>query len=1104
MHRLLLTFLLLATAVFSQDQLRFLSATTYHDPATSTNHAYVMWQAENPEHLEGLSLEVFGKPGQPTSVAPFTRRGRMAFQTNVAVLEALLDSLPDELIDAALLEERIDGLFGSFLPAGDLSLAMKVSGVLQVARTDPAVFRRLTFFSRAHPFVGIAMGTAGTFPLTTPVTTFELRTAGGDGAVVEARVTLDVNNPPLIPAPGAPVHVVDQSASGHLNAKIRWGIPDPLSRKTALTYGYNLYRIDRTFAEGAGYHTTPPTAAAMTALLASNPDEVGLVNRVPVMPIANFSPAEAADLLADPDTAFITDDRGVMLDQAPTPFDDGDAFYYFVAARDILGRPGTVSDGTLVTICDRLRPRPPIRTRVEHIHDGSASVTDFLRVSWEAPSAGDAPDFYYVYRWENPAQMLQAAHPFVPAAHRVSGIIPHDPSATRYSFDDNGTGAPQLVPGGYRTTGDDGKTYWYSVRAVKNTACGPLYSGNSGPAWGVLRDRIGPNAAGASSVVATRSYPEVTHLDSYSRSPLPGEDPDDYTGPGPYKLRLSVTRVDPRIDGAILYRFEPDNSPNGLKLVKLGQKVFSTGDDVLEVLLDAPAEVFSGDNEGFIAVARDGKGRLAYDAVFDFELANPDNNIVVEMPFEADVVQETTTITGGSVGDDPVHDSIDEGTGDTNPVEVTFDPSNDAREYKLYKRIDGGPLLLVDQGEVEDPAVDITIDDVALPANSAQVCYFVQYFDEHGNPSPLADLGCVRTTSKVDLPVPILARPEKAGTEADPQVTLRWFGETESVERFRVYIEAGDTPVAADYSPDLSPVLVTSLTASPATIPSVPGFGTGRAPGSASFGGSAAGFRGYQTGRIGGNFGDPAEPNQFEVTFSVASGVDYRFYVVSVSPAGDTSGPSNTEPFTWSPSPEAVGPLVPWPARSLPPVDDAFIAEVKAQYVENSIEDRYYPVVKIGEITGSSAQTGVQVSISGSEAGQSFRQDPYYYDESVTLNLYTSSGGETALPFVLYRHQIPNEYFPEVSGDVVQVSPRIDRIRTVDGDRDGISIVTIVDPFFELLLDPDEGHHGVYVKDTQGAIRGATYRYVLVRFDDDGEIDRSFPTNDLFIPFVDP
>ncbi len=55
----------------------------------------------------------------------------------------------------------------------------------------------------------------------------------------------------------------------------------------------------------------------------------------------------------------------------------------------------------------------------------------------------------------------------------------------------------------------------------------------------------------------------------------------------------------------------------------------------------------------------------------------------------------------------------------------------------------------------------IAVTDEELPANCAQVCYFIQFFDEHGNPSPLSDLGCVTTTSKVDLPVPILGQPVK-------------------------------------------------------------------------------------------------------------------------------------------------------------------------------------------------------------------------------------------------------------------------------------------------------------------------------------------------------
>ena len=1101
MIRLLLLLLILglAATLAAQDGLRFLSATTYTDPATGNRHAYLVWQAENPEHLRNLRFEVFAKPGQPTSAASFTLRGRMELQTSTAVISALLDSTPDILVQGDLLEERIDSLFGSLLPGGQLTLAMKISGILQVAQSDPEVHRRLVFFSRTHPFLGLVMGTAGSYPAGSAVTTFELRRSDGDATVVEGRVTLDANNPPAIPAPGAPVHVVDESPSGHLNVKIRWGIPPNLARRTALTYGYNLYRVDRAFAESQGFHSSPPGPAAITTLLTSQPDEVAIVNTVPVMPTASLSVADAADLAADPDTAFITDDNGVILDGG-SPFSDGDQFYYYVAARDLLGRPGTLSNGTLITLCDRQRTEPPVRTRVRHVHLPGAARTDFLEVSWEAPADEDVPDFYYVYRWENPEQMLAAAAatPFNPATGLISGAIPHNPATRRYTFCDDGPGSPALVPGSYRSTGDDGKTYWYSVRAVKSTACGPLVSGNSAPGWGVLRDRLGPDATGASSVVAKRSQPDLILRQMSTRSLAVNETADSYLGNGDRFVRATITRIDPRIQASALYYYFI--SGNDVELVPVARKTYSAGDDVLEVRVKVTTGFFNLDGQGIIAAARDARGRTTYKALAGLEAPNPDNNRVCEIPFDADVVDQTSTVSGGGIGDDPVHNSVDEGSGGTNPVEVNFFPTDDAREYKLYKRIDGAPLLLVDQGAIDDSETEITIEDLALPANSSQVCYFVQYFDEHGNPSPLADLGCVRTTAKVEMPVPILSRPEAAGTSANPRVTLRWFCETEGVERFRIYIDGGDSPVDVNYSNELDRVFLRVPTAPP-TSPLGLGFPE---PGGGSFEGTAQEFNAWETGRIGGNFGDPATPNQFEMTLNVAPGREYRFYVVSISPAGDLSAPSNIGEFLWSPQTPPSGNLVPWPARSLPAVDDAFIPDAKARYLLNPSEDRHYAVVKIGEITGANPDVGVQPGNSGSENNIPFRSPPSFSD-SLEMRFYVSNGGENAMPFVLYRTQVASTWFPEVPGDVVQVSPTIDRVRTQPVTLGGGQIIhQVLDPFIELLWDNEDNHYGIFVKDTQGVVRGATYQYTLVRFRDDGEIDRAFPLNELSIPLVDP
>jgi hypothetical protein len=1099
MLRHLLILILLLAGVRAQDGLRFLSGTTYQDPVSGHNYAYLLWQAEKSEDLRGLDFEVFSKSGAAASPGPFTRAGRMSFQTSVPVISALLDTTPGVLVNAALLEERIDSLFGSLLPAIDLSLEMKISGLLQIAGTDPEVYRRLTFFSRTHPFIGIVMGTAGSFRMPANTATFELRSTDGDAAAVEGRVTVSATSPPVIPKPGPPVHVVDEAASGHLNVKLRWGIPDALARKTALIYGYNIYRIRRAFAESAGHHLNPPGPAAITALLSSNPNSVALVNRVPILPAAALGIAEAADLAADPDTAFFTDDNGVILDGG-TPLADGDQFYYYIAARDILGRPGNLSDATLVTFCDRLRPDAPVRVRVNHIHDIGSTPEDFLRVSWQAPRGGEAPDAYLVYRWENPAEMVAAAVPLNPVLNRVAGPIPHDPAVTRYSFDDKGAGAPALTPGSYRDGGDDGKTYWYSVRAVKDTACGPLSSANSSPAWGVLRDRVGPGAAGASSVRVTRIGPEVSSNPFTTRPLAPGEEASSFEGAGDHFIRLTVTRVDNRIDGAIVFR-GTDNGVDPPSYVRLGAKLFAAGDDVLEIRIAVNQSYFSNQQEGLLVMARDIEGDLDYKVLAATSIPNPDNNRVVELPFIADIAETETPVTGGGVEGDGIHTTVDPGTGLTVPTVVTFNPGDEAREYKLYKRIDGGTLLLVKQGEVVDDDLDITIEDSALPANSARVCYFLQYFDEHGNPSPLVDLGCVRTTSKVEMPVPILSQGEKAGTEAAPRVTLRWFCETAGVERFRLLISDGDTNVPVDYSNDLTPELVRAFVPLPPASP-FPGPGV-PAPPSGSFGGTAVGFTPYLTGRVGGNFGNPARPNEFSITLNLASGRDYQFQVESVSAAGDRSLPSNTIDFTWSPAAPAIGPQVPWPARSLPPLDPGFITGVKAQYLENGREDRFYSVVKIGEITSTSPQSGANSGFASSEGGIPFRQIPYYNDATDDLELYTSRGGENALPFVLYRYQVANEYITNVSGDVVQVSPLIDRVRTGPHPEGG-SLVGIHDPFIELLVDPDTGKYGVYVKDTQGVVRGSTYTYVLLRFKPNGEIDRAIPTNTLFIPFTDP
>ena len=1084
--------------------MRFLSATSFHESSTSTNYAYLTWQAQNPDALFNQRHAIFSKPGAPSAGGTFVRRGSMSFQTQENILSALVDTAPPSILDAGALEPLIDELFGDLIPGVGLDLAGKISGVMQAAENDPAVFRRLVFLSRTQPFLGMCMGTGAVVPVTGNVTTFELRTLPPGTleldtapSVVAGRVTLDLTNPPVITAPGPPVQVPDSGPSGHLNAKLRWGVPDPLRRQTPLTYGYNLYRMERTFAEAGSFHLTPPSPAALTGLLASDPNDVKIVNELPVLPTKLMTPVDAADLGTDPDTVFIVDDNGVLLDGG-TPLSDGDQFYYFVAARDLLGRPGTISNGTLVTICDRMRPLSPSRVRVEHIHEFGATPEDFLRVSWEAPTSGDTPDEYYVYRWKNPEEMLAAETVALAASNLIAGPIAHDPATRRYEVDDTGAGAPSVL----------GETWWYSVRAVKNTSCGDLYGPNSPPGWGVLRDREGPNAAGG-SITVTRFCPTFS-LESATVKPLTPGFASLFEGSDNANLyyHIKVLRVDPRIRNARVYLCYETQVQGGTETITkiLGQKQYATGDDLLDIKYKFPASLFSQLNVGLVLCASDVNGKEVYKKVDLENYATPDNGTYLELCFCVEEEEITKVISGGGVGSgSSTHTTIDPGTGNVTPIDITFTPSAGTKEYKLYKRIDGGPLLLVEQAEY-DGSPTIVIEDYELPAYATQVCYFVQYFDEHGNPSPMADLGCLMTTNKVTMQAPIVSQPEQTGTQANPQCILKWFAQDDMADRFRVYICDGATAVGGNYSSELQKPTV-------AIVPFVGGGPTAFLPGGfrtpSGSGTTGPIFEVFETGRVDGNFPNTGTAGEYSLTLDLASGREYKFYVESVSAAGDRSEPSNTVNFTWSQA-VAIGPEVPWPARSLPAVDPDFIPEIEAEYAEHNGEGRYYAAVQIGElIVDNNGDEGVGQGALVEEQGAGLQLTPWNWpadDDDYALELFTSSGGETALNCVLYRYQVPNANFPNVSGDMVQVSPMIDQVRVkpYQTDREGL-----YDPFLTLLEDPDypkdtNERYGLYIKDMQGAIRGAKYVYVLVRFKENGEIDRSIPTNELTIPLVDP
>ncbi|MDQ8191657.1 hypothetical protein [Roseibacillus persicicus] len=1090
-----------------EDSLLFLAGTTYTEGG---DHAWLLWQAQDTSLLQGRSYAIFRKDGPPSSSNSFSQVAIIQPTTRATFLDARLDELPVQFANRGFVSETIDGLFGDLMPALELSLGSKLSALLQTAAQEPELFNRLYFLSRTEPAIAVAMGTGALVPMPATVSTFEVRTQpdGGNspGAAftqVVGRITLELNNPTPITAPGPPVVIPDDSPKGHLNVSLRWGIPDDLRRESALTYGYGVYRMAKTTAETLGHDVTPPTPAQLQTYLTSRVPRAVQANMLPVLPTQLLSPSEAAMIplggRTDPDFVepyfFLDDNQAQAEDRAP--FADGEQFYYFIATLDLLGRPAAISEGTLVTFCHRHPPLPPLDVSVRNqfnYNSTTGTSNTKLVVNWSPPASIPAPDHYLVYRWESVGQINSAeAGSTGETAHLISTPIPHLDGVTSYQFIDSGSGSPSLPA-------QAGVTYWYTVKAVLETSCGELPSGHSAPGWGVLRDREGPVKPGG-TVTTSQFCPLIKRVGEVEFITLSESQLELFSGTtqNPRYLIFKVTAIDPEIvalsislvavsDGVII-----GEQNIGQSKISPGNTSFSSYRRVpLDVIANnslVEVEICAKNSAGKTTCTRFPLAGLNYSPV-DFPTAS---QLCFEVCQEEVISEEDFDITGGGRG---THNPTNP-DGSPNPIEFTFAATPETEEYKLYERVDNGPLTMIEQGTVT-PGSEVTVADYEHPALASVVCYFLQFFDRHGNPSPMSLVRCLRMSSRVEMPVPLLAQVDHAGDPSNPQGLLRWSCEPNGVERFLIGIGDGLSSIEMEYSPD--------LTAHEQIVRYFNDFlgSGGIIPIYEQTGDLINGVQHheFETGRVGGNFGNPALPGQYEILLNLQPGREYHFYVKSLSPAGDVSAASNIVAFTWTESGPPTGPQVPWPARSLPPVDEDFIDGVKAQMIQ--IDSGFVgpsAMIKIGTVD--------YVEYSDLEPGRVVADNGPYFtptkipdSPSYSYNIYTTPEGESLLPFALYRYQVPNIYFPTVSGDVAQVSPLVEKLRLHEASENNVDYVQIQDPLITIARDPDNAKEvGIYLIDSQGVVEGSNYIYLLVRFKEDGEVDRTIPTNSLFVPF---
>ncbi len=1145
---LILACFLAAVTLRAQETLLTLGTTT---TVAGQPHAYVLWQPQASEDSLFKKFGIYSKPGDAQSAGVFVREGIQTLQASPRTIRAMLELGSKLDLDPLGAARRIDGMFRDLTlghgqaPAapGNLDASEKLAYIIQASTTNPRLLTQLFFLGRAHAGVMLALGHAFTHPMPAGVRTYEIRELDENDADVRVlgRVTLNPLAPVLIFNPDRPVAVRHlpkansphpASSKDHLNVRLRWSAPANLRSTYAHSFGFDVYRVKKGVAESLGWHLQRPAAADVLNLLAAmnpaSPDpDIARANELPVLVNRLLSTDEANDM-NDDQTVYLADD-GVR-HNAPDgrrvlrPYSDGESFYYFAAARDITGRPGIVSTGLLVTICDRLPPLPP---RIENVFstfeapaEGAVGQTgsQFLRVKFRQlpENQQEGATKYFVYRWSTPQEVIQHAGDV--GFNRV-GTLTHTPGATFAVFDDKGAGAPNV------TTHLD-ETVWYTLRAVGRTACGDekTLSAHSAPVPGVLRDFKAPDAP-QGGITVVQNTPTIqpagnpVFFEDKGASNAALEQALQARGLdlGFRGLLVEITRQSSEIASVHLV-VEVQQTDNSFLPVYSASTSFQSG-DVVRVPL--PFRLEGSRRIRLKARAITKNGIISPPA--EVTLSKPSNISLVglsEVRFTASSTRRELPL-GGLVNAHEVANA----DGTVNPVRGTLVyAAPEIREWRIYRRVHpDGDLALIQKSEgnpLESTATGKKIaagfwENDSLPSTpGTTVCYYAQIFDQNANPSPLTLLGCVPLKG-APLPTPMLTEVNTvaSGKDNQPEFVLEWFCDPVGVERFEVLIaqEGGGEPQVVGVVPvQLDPVPFTTADLEGGN----PNAGLQTMPGRLDLR-----AHGFQTGPVG-SAGMGAGP-RFATILTVTDPLP-RSLVIAVRAVGAGRAPreagaaSNaitvTTDFTIGTIGGDPAGVIPWPARPLPPV----IGGLR----EESYGTREGPYLAIptgtegpadaatlilaGEVPAgllvSASASGAQTDISKSAGAP---ESLFWHHRPVRDDAGTT---EPLMPCIIYRHQLPSEAFPNARANLVQCTPLLDRLSWQD--LTSPSVRRIRDPFICIFAKAavtgnskvaqlpaktpylDDADAAIFIKDPLPVIAGARYQHLIVRFDDKGEISR--------------
>ncbi|MCC6232340.1 MAG: hypothetical protein IT580_06825 [Verrucomicrobiales bacterium] len=1166
----------LATAWLSRGEqatdLLVMGATVTRDGAGS-DLAFVTWGAEDSGALEGRNLALYSKSGGPGATTPFERQWVVHPAENRAEAEAALAATATLGLGTAELDSVLAAWSAVLKLSGDAPLAERLVALVQ-NRASETLRPALPALASVHPAVAIALGRGWVGGVGAGDSTFELRWLdGGVERAVVGRVTVAAGVPVMLPAPGPMAEVPDSTASGDLNIRLRWATGAELRRRLPLSRGFNVWRVAAEEARASGWEAGRAVSAqSLRGLLTSG--RASRVNAGPVMINHFYDEASVADFATD-QGSYLADDHG-RFGEGGSAFSEGSEWAYVTTARDLLGRDGHPSPAMFARACRTLGPPPPNRLQAqeETAWASSSGPIQSVRLSWQPHRGGESDSVagYEVYRGNSLSELEGVG---VPRVGNLVAWVASQPTERMEWTDETLLPASNFVGRTFwyavRTVREG------ACGPLAGPMSGPVLTGlrehhaPEAPEGGLgvncprpLVRFLDQSRVEGTPPPGTRVYRlecvrrgEGIDWVEFRLTDLAGtvllESGRQAFADEELELRTSIPiatsvvrlRVECRVgslegveSGWITQEVEGSGAVCVLRFesAEMGEMNMDPQDPLAATDLVGPyhLEWLGSESGGYLALSgpsfsgvrmlvQRGTGNSPW---VRLGLASLENGVVVvDEPLLRGGEDPRRFVYRGYVvldryfddaGAKPpcTHLARPEGSEAIQPLELWMGIPARAREYRLYRRTDDGPLSLIAQGSLPHLPESVPAGgrrmmrrDEVVPDASARLCYFAQVLDEHGNASPLSPLGCVVVRPSA-LPAPILARPEALGSRGDPAVRLKWFCPPAGIQRFEVAMVPREGAQRKD-APRTPGVVVAPprrpVTRRPSTFEA-----EGRV---------LARVKDRWLTALVDREGSQSGP-QFEAVFGVTEGIEYDVFVTALGvPAGGLqlrSKPSFAHPFQWKPETPSRGEdEVPWPARPLPALL-RFNPELAVEWLpaQSIAWPTNLHAGAVGLVVGhlptlSTEAAGEWYALGVHRPGSVPEHDP----NRALLSLQDSERGGrrgSLFPAVLYREQVTNRWYPQVSGELIQVSPWVREVQWAELPQRDLALVALTDPFFAVRKSPvellEEGENGrdsrrrLVLLDRTPVVSGARYRYSLVRFWPNGEVAGTVSAGEVEVP----